>query len=51
MPRDNAGELEGLEGPYSRLEAQFGSWQSAAVRLDGVKTTILILLYPLYCLI
>ena len=31
-PRDSAGEHESLEGPYKRLQAQYGSWQNSAVQ-------------------
>ena len=31
-PRDSAGDHESLEGPYKRLQAQYGSWQNSAVQ-------------------
>ena len=35
-PRDNTGgEHESLEGPYKRLQAQYGSWQNSAVKCGG----------------
>merc|ERR1712083_1101377 len=46
-PRDNTGEHESLEGPYKRLQAQYGSWQNGAgvqfVRTDQIFFVIFLL--------
>merc|ERR1712062_846744 len=42
-PRDNTGEHESLEGPYKRLQAQYGSWQNSAIQSKRTSQVLFVL--------
>ena len=45
MPRENVGaSYEDLSGPYERLQAQYGSWQSSVARTSTSKTCLMFLM-------
>ena len=45
MPRENVGaRYEDLSGPYQRLQAQYGSWQSSVAQTATTSTCLMFLM-------